>query len=724
MSSAAPHEPDDRARASGVIVPVRGVSPQAPRDATPRMPGNSLGREASPYLRRHAGQKIRWQAWNQQSFALAERSGRPILVSIGYLACYWCHVMAEESFSDPRVIRVINRDFVAIKVDREERPDVDRAVLDAMARLGARTGWPVTAFMTPQGDVFAGGSYFPPEPRHGLPGLLDVMADAAQRFGDRNGAEDTKPVPFRAGTVTPHSAATDIESYAVFLANRLLDNIDTLYGGFGETGPRFPQVSAHQLLWHHFVLTGNKAFGDAVVESLSRICGSALYDAVGGGFHRYCVDDAWTTPHFEKMLYDNAQLIELLSWVWRGSRARPLRDAIEGSVGWLLREMLLSEAGFASSLGAHNDQGIDEAESAGLFYRWERGELEHSLGADAGFFFTLYDLCPHGDHPAGPLQRTERPIADADRSRLTACLQRLFERREARRRPERDDKVLADWNGLAVVALIEAGSALDRRDWLAAARHVFDALTARLNQGDALFHCSAKGIAGPAGFLEDHAAMSRAALRLYEAFGQTRYRDLAIAWVEALDADFWDEEAGGYFMSAASQWNGVARVKSITETSLPSGNALMIGVLARLHEVTGEGRYRERAERLVEVFRADIVRHGIAAATAVDNVLTLGRFVRIAVSGRPDRAETRDLMRAALDCSLPDRMVLGPGSGAHAPVDGQATAQVCIGTCCLLPIVSADALRRLTAPGGLSRADDPSRYGNAAIRRPTQQGAS
>ncbi len=704
MSSAAPLEPDDRDRASGVIAPVRGASSQAPRHATPRMPGNRLDRESSPYLRRHAGQTIRWQAWNQQSFALAETSGRPIIVSIGYLACYWCHVMAEESFSDPRVINVINRDFVAIKVDREERPDVDRAVLDAMARLGARTGWPVTAFMTPQGDVFAGGSYYPPEPRHGLPGLLDVMADAMQRFGDRNGAKDPKPEPFRSGTAAVRSAVTDIEGYAVFLANRLLDNVDRLYGGFGETGPRFPQVSAHQLLWRHFVLTGNSAFGDAVVESLSRICGSALYDAVGGGFHRYCVDDAWTMPHFEKMLYDNAQLIELLTWVWRGSRARPIKAAIEGTVGWLLREMLIPEAGFASSLGAHADQGIDETESAGLFYRWERSAIEVMLGADAGFFFTYYDLCPYGDHPAGPLQRTERPVGDADRSRLAACLDRLFERREARRRPERDDKVLADWNGLAVVALIEAGSALDRRDWLVAARSVFEALIERLNQGNALLHCGAVG-AGPAGFLEDYAAMSRAALRLYEAFGKPRYRDMAIAWVKAVDADFWDEEAGGYFMSAASQWNGMARVKSITETSLPSGNALMIGVLARLHEVTGEGRYRERAERLVEAFRADIVRHGIAAATAVDNVLTLGRFVRIAVSGRPERAETRDLMRAALDCSLPDRMVLGPGSGASAPESSQAMAQVCIGTVCLLPIVSADALRRLTAPGGFSRAD-------------------
>ncbi len=716
MTSVVPSHLHDRDHASGVTdAPVHGTSgshspARAQRRAPsgPRMPGNSLGRESSPYLRRHSNQKIRWQAWNQQSFALAERTGRPILVSVGYLACYWCHVMAEEGFSDPRVIRVINRDFVAIKVDREERPDVDRAVLDAMARLGARTGWPITAFMTPAGDVFAGGSYYPPEPRHGLPGLLDVLAEAARRFRERRSAEDPRPEPSRAGPPTVRSAVADIESYAVFLVNRLLDNVDTLYGGFGQTGPRFPQVSAHQLLWRHFVLTGNRAFGDAVVESLSRICGSALYDAVGGGFHRYCVDDAWTVPHFEKMLYDNAQLIELLSWVWRGSRARPIKTAIEGSVGWLLREMMLPGAGFASSLGAHADEGLDEAESAGRFYRWERSELEFLLGADVDFFFSHYDLCPYGSHPAGLLQKTERPVLDADRSRLTACLDRVFERREGRHRPERDGKILADWNGLAVVALVEAGSALGRRDWLAAARTLFDALIERLNQDDRLLHCSAPGAAGPSGFLEDYAAMSRAGLRLYEAFGKTRYRDLAVAWVATLDADFWDEAGGGYFVSAASQWNGIARSKTITETSLPSGNALMIGVLARLHEVTGEGRYRERAERLVETFHADIVRHGIATATAVDNVLTLGCFVRIAVTGRPERVETRDLMQAALDCSLPDRMVLGPGSGADALENGQAMAQVCIGTRCLLPIVSADALRRLTAPGGLSRVDGQS----------------
>ncbi len=327
MSSAVPFEPDDRDRASGVTdAPAlardtsSGLAPRAP--SSPRMPGNALGRETSPYLRRHAGQKIRWQAWNQQSFALAERSGRPILVSIGYLACYWCHVMAEESFSDPRVIRVVNRDFVAIKVDREERPDVDRAVLDAHGASGRQDRVADHGLPDAAGRCLRGRQLLSTRAAPWTAGLARRDGRRGAALSGWHGAR-TPPEPSRAGTAQVPSAVTDIESYAVFLANRLLDNVDTLYGGFGQTGPRFPQVSAHQLLWRHFVVSGNRAFGDAVVASLSRICGSALADAVGGGFHRYCVDDAWTIPHFEKMLYDNAQLVELLTWVWRGARAEP-----------------------------------------------------------------------------------------------------------------------------------------------------------------------------------------------------------------------------------------------------------------------------------------------------------------------------------------------------------------------------------------------------------------
>ena len=669
---------------------------------------NRLDREASPYLRKHADQAIDWHPWGQEAFAAARRADKPILVSIGYLACFWCHVMAEESFSDPRVTLILDRDFVAIKVDREERPDVDRSVLDSLARLGARTGWPVTAFMTADGEVFAGGSYYPPEPRHGLPGFTEVLADALTKYADRGrdggGASDFATARSKEAAPRERSAVADVESYATFLGDRLLENVDRIYGGFGRTGPRFPQISAHELLWRRYMTSGTRAFGDATRESMSRICRSALYDHVGGGFHRYCVDDAWTVPHFEKMLYDNAQLVEHLTWLWRATRDPLFADQAKRTVEWAIREMLIEERGFASSLGAHAEDSLSETAGSGLFYRWDKTEIREALEDDASSFLKAYEVCPMGDQASGALRRTETELSADQRLHVVDCLARLLERRSGRRRPQRDDKVMADWNGLMIVALVEAGTAFGRRDWLALAMRVFDILVDRLSDGKRLRHCITDRAIGPDGFLEDYAMMSRAALRLFEAFGKQRYVEIARGWIDVLDDTFWDKTRGGYFMSSDNDWQPMPRTRTIAETSLPSGNGVMIGVLARLHELTGEGRYADRAERLIEGFHGDLSRYGVATATAINNVTTLGRFVRITVSGRPDEDATRYLLGAALDCALPDRMVLGPGSGA-GDENAKASAQVCVGTICLLPVTSADALRELLAPGGLRSAE-------------------
>ncbi len=662
---------------------------------------NRLAAETSPYLLKHAGQAIDWHPWGEAAFALAARDNKPILVSIGYLACFWCHVMAEESFSDPRVIEILARDFIAIKVDREERPDVDRSVLDSLARLGGRTGWPVTAFLRLDGEVYEGGSYYPPEPRHGLPGFLDVLADARQKFKHGDATDGQAERHATASAPPPRAAAADLGTYARFLGDRLLENVDTIYGGFGQNGPRFPQPSLHELLWRRHMTSGSAAFGDAVIDSMTRICRSALYDHVGGGFHRYCVDDAWTIPHFEKMLYDNAQLVELLTWLWRGTREPLFAERVAGTLDWAIREMAIGEHGFAASLGAYAEDGLSEAEGSGRYYRWGAAEIDEVLGDEAGLFNRAYEICPMGEHASGALQRTEAALRVGDGAALAACLEKLMHRRATRPRPARDDKVMLDWNGLMIVALVEAGSAFARRDWLALAIKMFDELVDALGaEVGRLRHCLTNGTPGPDAFLEDYAIMARAALRLHEAFGKRRYLELAQAWVATLNADFWDADLGGYFMSASGGFQPTRRTRTIAETSLPSGNGIMIGVLARLHELTGEGRVRDRAEALVEAFRADIPRYGQATATAVNAITTLARFVKITVSGQPDQAATRDLLAVALDCALPDRMVLGPGSGAE-PRNATTNALVCVGTSCLLPTTSVEALRTLLAPGGL-----------------------
>jgi uncharacterized protein YyaL (SSP411 family) len=670
------------------MCPVHGTSPVS----------NRLASEASPYLQSHADQSIDWLPWSREAFERAAREGKPILLSIGYLACYWCHVMAKESFCDAGVAETMNRHFINVKVDREERPDVDRGILDAMARLGARTGWPVTAFLTPEGNVYGGGSYYPPEARYGLPGFPEVLVDAARRYAER----DISAEPSLASTLTTagspreQGAVIDLARYSEYLASRLLAEVDPLYGGFGLNGPKFPLPAVHELLWRIHAASGKPAFATGVIGSLTRICRSALFDHVGGGFHRYCVDEAWTEAHFEKMLYDNAQMIELLTWLWRGTGSSLFAQRIEETVGWVLCEMRIGDGGFAASLGSYSaDPAHDGLGAPGTFYLWSAGELADVLGADADSFERVYEILPFSGLDVGAIAQTDILPDGTARSLLDQCCARLLARRATRQRPVRDGKILADWNGLMIVALIEAGIAFERTDWLSLAKEVFESLVAHLCDGARLRHCVTDDRRGPEGLLEDYASMSRAALKLYENFGDDRYLDFAKTWVAMLNEHFWDAERGGYFSSGDDSWLPGARLRTITETSVPSGNGMMAGVLGFLHEITGVGFYREQAERLVEGFRSDIVRHGIAVSTALNNVLTLDRFVRINVSGPPDDMHAEALLKVARASCLPDRLVLR--QAGEKPI-----AQVCIGTTCLLPLTDVEALHRLIEPGGLA----------------------
>ena len=655
---------------------------------------NALGAESSAYLQAHSHEAIAWQPWSEAAFAAAAAADKPLLVSIGYIACHWCHVMARESFCDPRVVATVDRDFVAVKVDREERPDVDRLVLDQLARLGARTGWPVTAFLTPAGEVFAGGSYFPPEPRGGLPGLLDTLAQAADTYRRRSPSTGIAPPSPPGAEHRGSSSVADIDRYGIYLAERLSENIDPVYGGFGLSAPRFINAAAHQLIWRHHMTSGRPGFGDAVIGSLRAICRSALVDHVGGGVHRYCSDDAWSVPHFEKMLYDNAQLLELLTWVWRECRCPDLRRCAEGIATWAVNEMRVPGYGFAASLGADDSLSGEE----GASYLWSESALIDALGDEARLFFSHFAISPLGDSQGGVLlPRDDRSIADEPK--LADCLARLAATRAARTRPLRDGKVSADWNGLMLVALVEAGSVFERRDWLALAREAFDEIVTHLAEGATLRHSVTEGRLGGIGLLDDYAMMSRAAIRLFEAFGKPRYLELAEAWVATLEGSFADPDGGGYHMGATQVWSPTPHPPSIMDATLPSGNALMIGVLARLHALTGQPRYAERAERLVAAFGRVITRSGIAGATAVASTQTLAQLVSIKIYGDSRLPATRELTRAALDYGLPDRLVLGPH--ADDPADAGSKAQICLGARCLLPITDVAESRVLTAPGGL-----------------------
>jgi len=678
------------------------------------MTHNRLGRETSPYLRHHRDDPVHWQPWDAEALALARRQGKPILLSIGYAACHWCHVMARESFADAETAALMNALFVSIKVDREERPDLDSLYLNAVARLGVQPGWPLTVFLTPDGAPFAGGTYFPPEPRHGRPAFRDVLREMATLHADDPaGAAARGQAALDALRAAPgrQGRAEEIgEALLNHVAGQLLDQVDRVYGGFGTGGPKFPQPALHELLWRACARTGDPAFGDAVVHALKEMCNAGLYDHLGGGFHRYTVDDRWRVPHFEKMLYDNAQMVALLTAVWQGTHAPLFAERVAETVAWALRELRLDGGAFAASLAADSPAG------EGAFHVWTEAEVDALLGPEGAKFKRVYDVTPDGNwNGVTVLHRAEHPRGEdsALEARLAAQRRRLLAARDRRPRPERDDKVLADWNGLMVTALVEAGLAFEAPAWIAAARDAFAFVCEHLCVDGRLHHSHCRGRLGPAdGFLDDYANMSLAALALYEASGEESYLMLARSWVAVLDARYRDPAGGGYFMTAADADPGVVRLKSVEETAAPSGNGVMVGVLARLHALTGEAGYRVRAEEILAAFADRLTRRGITAATALNNSEALHRLAQVVVAGPPEAPETAALRRVVHRTYLPDRLAIMPPPGAtlpeahpaagKLPADGGAAAFVCVGATCFPPVrepsALREALRRHAAP--------------------------
>ncbi len=670
---------------------------------------NNLDRETSPYLLQHQANPVHWQAWSAETLATARRESKPILLSVGYAACHWCHVMAHESFENDGIARLMNELFVNIKVDREERPDLDTIYQSALALLGQSGGWPLTMFLTPDGEPFWGGTYFPPAPRYGRPGFADVLAKVAAVFHDEpqrvaqnvtalREALGNLAAPQRGGAVQPDAA--------IGAAERLLPEVDPVHGGIGSA-PKFPQTPALELMWRAWKRGGNEQLRDAVILTLTRMCQGGIYDHLGGGFARYSVDAHWLVPHFEKMLYDNAQLIDLLTLVWQETRSPLFRQRIGETVGWVLREMLAApdaagHRGFASSLDA------DSEHEEGKFYVWSEADVDAALGADARLFKSVYDVAPGGNWEGHSiLNRSANPDLrdDAIETRLAACRQALFSVRERRVRPGWDDKVLADWNGLMIAALANAAQVFEERTWLAAARDAFAFAAGSLADAGRLRHSWRNGQAKHPATLDDYAHLCRAALALSEATGEASYVRRAQDWVAILDRHYGDEKDGGYFFAADDTADLILRTKTAADSATPSGNGILLGVLARLFYLTGDERYRERAGQLVAAFSGELARGFFSLATMLNSNELLHSAQQIVIVGAPGADETRALLAAVLGRSLPNRIlsVIAPGerlpdrhpAAGKTQANGRPTAYVCRGATCSLPI---------TAPAGLSQA--------------------
>ena len=667
---------------------------------------NALAGETSPYLLQHKDNPVHWQPWGPAALAAARAADRPILLSIGYAACHWCHVMAHESFEDEAIARLMNELFVCIKVDREERPDLDAIYMQALHAMGEQGGWPLTMFLTSAGEPFWGGTYFPPTSRWGRPGFPDLLRAISEAYHGKRDmvAQNVRALTNALGRLSEPASGGGVSIGLIDQAAlRLAEEVDRDNGGIGGA-PKFPQSPLFVLLWRAAKRLKNEDLKGVVLLTLDHIAEGGIYDHVGGGFARYSVDARWLVPHFEKMLYDNALLVELLTGAWQETTSALYSARVAETIDWALREMLLPEGGFASSLDA------DSEHEEGKFYVWSEGEIDRLLGSRAARFKEIYGVTPGGNWEGKTiLNRLDHLalFADAAEEELRACRAILFDARTARVRPGLDDKVLADWNGLMIAALTVAGTVFGREDWLDRAVATFDFIVQHLGVADGrLAHAWRAGKSAHTAVLDDYANMSRAALLLYEATGAARFLETARGWIEICDAHYRDPR-GGYFFTADDAEALLVRTKQAYDQPNPSGNGTLVEVFARMYHLTGEVKFRDRAEEVIAAFSGELQKNLFGLATLLNGAELLQRALQIVVVGDRASADTQAMLRAVNEAALPVKVLLVVADGAALPtahpaagkgaIGGRATAYLCEGTTCSLPVNEPGTLRAALA---------------------------
>ena len=650
-----------------------------PRDAhgTSARGTNRLAGQASPYLLQHASNPVDWYPWGEEALRRAQREDKPILLSIGYAACHWCLVMERESFEDEATAALMNEHFVSIKVDREERPDIDSVYMDAAQAMTGQGGWPLTAFLTPAGEPFYAGTYFPPEPRPGMPSFRQVLAGIAQAWRDRRSevlehAQEVVEVIARAGA---HEAGEEPPSERVLeeAFGRLRRAFDPRWGGFGGA-PKFPQPMVQEYLLRMHLRGGEGAL-DMLERTLDGMAAGGIYDQLGGGFSRYSTDAMWHVPHFEKMLYDNAQLVRLYARAWQVTGRERYRRVVVETVEYLLREMRHPDGGFFSSQDA-DSEGVE-----GKFFTWSYGELVEVAGEDVA---AAFGAAPQGNwegtnvlwHPL-PLDAVaaELGLRTSELGRtMDAARARLFERRETRTHPGTDDKILAAWNGLAIAALAEAGRLLGEPAYVQAAVQAAEFVLRHLRDAaGTLLRSWRDGTSGVRGYADDHAMMADACLTLFETTFDLRWFREARSLGAELLGRFYDAERGGFHQTSSDGERLVVRPKEVYDNAVPSANSVAADVLYRLSRLTGDEEQARAAESALRIVREPAARMPTAfgaALCAMDLQVSGVREVAI-VGGRDDPAT-----RALVDEVLVKRFLPNHVLAVAEPDDREASEEV------------------------------------------------
>ena len=676
---------------------------------------NRLIHETSPYLLQHAHNPVDWYPWSEEAFEKAKKENKPVLLSIGYSACHWCHVMERESFENEKIAALMNELFVNIKVDREERPDLDEIYMNAVQMLTGRGGWPMTMFLTPEGKPFYGGTYFPPEDRQGMPGFPRILQGVAQAYRERP-ADVEKSVAQILETLHHMAESQPSENdFAPGIIAESCEKIARAYdsenGGLGQA-PKFPNPGVYELFLRYYSESGNERYLTMVAQTLSKMAQGGIYDHVGGGFHRYSVDAKWLVPHFEKMLYDNAQLLRIYSQAYVITREPLYKTVVEESARYLLREMHQPEGGFYST------QDADSEGEEGKFFVWTLAEIDALLSAEDGEVFArMYDVTEEGNfeeknilHPILTVDQASK-FFRKEKSEIEALIARtrekLFTAREKRIKPFRDEKIIAAWNGLLLSGLAEAIKITGASSCLEASRRTVEFIFGRMFRDGYLLHVYKDGQAKLRGYLDDYAFVALGLLDLYEVLLDRSLIDRAMELADIMLREFWDERGGGLFYTGKSHQPLISRAKPVFDASIPSGNAIAAQLLLRLYHLVGAEDYHTRAETILRSYYDAMVSQPFGFAhmlCALDQYLHPAK--EIVIVGERSDARTTDLVKEIHSLYLPNKtvQVFAPGESLEKvsplmvgkqQIDGRPTAYVCQNFTCSAPVTSWAELKRL-----------------------------
>ena len=679
---------------------------------------NRLIDETSPYLRQHAHNPVDWYPWGPEALAVAKNEDKPILLSIGYSACHWCHVMERESFENEDIAQIMNRHFVNIKVDREERPDLDTIYMNYVQMTTGSGGWPMTVFLTPSQLPFFGGTYFPPNERYGRPGFPRICQAVEEAYRNRKteieasgpdiiqSLQGVNRLPDAEGTPA-------LESLGLAFRN-LAQRFDLTHGGFGDA-PKFPSSMNLAFCLRYYHRTRLQPALDFVELSLDKMACGGLYDQLGGGFHRYSVDARWLVPHFEKMLYDNALLSRLYLEAYQATGNPLYRRIVEETLDYVRREMTHPEGGFYST------QDADSEGEEGKFFVWTPLEIEAVLGKEDGRLFCLYfDVTHAGNFEGKNILNIPRPlsvVAAQERvsvDELIAVIERsrrlLFNERERRIKPHRDEKILTGWNGLMLVSFAAAAAVLDRQDYLQVAeknaRFILDRLARDLKLSRTWKDQQPK----LNGYLEDYATFVEGLLTLFEATGSNFWLEQAIHFNETLLDQFWDGPSAGFYLTGRDHEQLIARVRDFYDNATPAGSSVAVFNLLKLSILTGEGHYRQKAEANLRTMKPALERHPSGFGYLLEaSDFFVGPIREIAVIGSQHDSATRDLLQTIYRRYLPNKLVAryDPGSAdgsseipllkGKGPIQGKPAAYVCENYTCQTPVTESADLEDLLA---------------------------